>query len=66
MVTVHCTSKSNGGGGGGNQNENFKNLSKNASIFGMKHLVNIYQVCKNYGSGAKHGPTPGKHKKSEA
>ena len=31
-----------------------------ASIFGLKHhLVNLYQVCSNYISGAKNGPTPG-------
>ena len=31
-----------------------------ALIFGMKHdLVNLYQVCSNYISGAKNGPTPG-------
>ena len=31
-----------------------------ALIFGMKHhLVNLYQVCSNYISRAKNGPTPG-------
>ena len=31
-----------------------------ALIFGMKqHLVNFYQVCSNYTSGAKNGPAPG-------
>ena len=31
-----------------------------ALIFGLKHqLVNLYQVCSNYISGAKNGPAPG-------
>ena len=31
-----------------------------ALTFGMKHhLMNLYQVCSNYISGAKNGPTPG-------
>ena len=31
-----------------------------ALIFGMYHdLVDLYQVCSNYATGAKIGPTPG-------
>ena len=33
-----------------------------ALIFGMQHkLMDVYQVCSNYASGAKNGPAQGSH-----
>ena len=35
-------------------------ISPRALIFGMRyHLVDLYQVCLNYSSGAKNGPASG-------
>ena len=38
----------------------FETRRPGALIFGMKHhLVDLYQVCSNYGPGAKNGSAPG-------